>query len=125
MPLFDLFWSMLWFFLFIAWIWVLISVLSDIFRNHDMSGFVKAIWVLFVIVIPWLGVLIYLIVNGDSMNRRTVEEAQKREAAAQDYIRQAAGTTSVADELEKLGSLKSSGVISEEEFQAQKARLLG
>ncbi len=123
MPLFDLFWSMLWFFIFLAWIWVLISVITDIFRSRDMGGFAKAIWVLAVMIIPWLGVLAYLIARGDGMAARSVAVAQENEQATRTYIQQAAGA-STADELEKLASLKSSGVISDQEFQAQKAKLL-
>lgn len=123
MPLFDLFWSMLWFFLFIAWIWVLISVISDIFRSKDMGGFAKAFWVLFVIVIPWLGVLVYLIARGDSMADRAMAVAAEHDRAARAYIQDAAGA-SAADELKKLADLKGAGVISDAEFDAQKAKLL-
>ena len=124
MPLFDLFWSMLWFFLFIAWIWVLVSVIADIFRSRDMGGWAKALWVLFVIVIPWLGVLVYLIARGDSMAQRNMDMAMEQERAARAYIQDAAGSTSSADELKKLADLKSAGVISDAEFEAQKAKLL-
>lgn len=124
MPLLDLFWTMLMLFLWIAWFWVVISVVMDIFRNDETSGFTKAFWVLFVIIIPWLGVLIYLISQGDGMARRSVATAVRREQVTQDYIRSAAGTASVADELEKLASLRASGVISDVEFESQKARLL-
>jgi len=123
MPLLDLFWSMMVFFLFVAWIWVLISVLADIFRNHDMGGGAKAFWILFVIIIPWLGVLIYLLANGHGMAERRMKEAAAQQEAARAYIQEAAGT-SAADELQKLAGLKDSGVISDEEFAAQKAKLL-
>lgn len=123
-PLLDLFWTILLIFLWVAWIWVVISVVMDIFRNHESSGFTKALWVLVVILIPWLGVLAYLIVNGDDMSRRNIEMAQRNDAAAQAYIRQAAGSTSAADQLEKLSNLRAQGVISDSEFAAQKAKLL-
>ncbi|HEU4894479.1 MAG TPA: SHOCT domain-containing protein [Acidimicrobiia bacterium] len=123
MPLLDLFWTMLWFFLFIMWIWLLISIFSDIFRR-DMSGWAKAGWVFFLIVLPLLGALIYLIANGGDMQARTVRDYEAMESAQKDYIRQVAGTGSAADELEKLAGLRDSGVISEEEFAAQKAKLL-
>lgn len=123
MPLFDLFWSMLWFFLFVAWIAVVFSVVVDIFRNHATNGFTKAIWVLFVIVLPWLGVLIYLIANGDGMAQRSMEVAQERDQATRAYIQQAA-SVSTANELQKLGQLHSQGVLSDSEFAAQKAKLL-
>jgi len=123
MPLLDLFWTMLWLFLFIMWIWLLISIFSDIFRR-DMSGWAKAGWVLFLIVLPLLGALIYLIANGGDMQERTVSDFKAAEAAQKDYIRQVASTGSTADELEKLAGLRDKGVVSEEEFAAQKAKLL-
>jgi hypothetical protein len=123
MPLLDLFWTMLWFFLFIMWIWLLISSFSDIFRR-EMSGWAKAGWVFFLIVLPLLGALIYLIANGGDMQARTVRDYQAMESAQKDYIRQVAGTGSAADELEKLAGLRDSGVISAEEFAAQKAKIL-
>jgi hypothetical protein len=125
MPLLDLFWAMLWFFLFFAWIWLLVTVVADIFRSRDMSGWAKALWVLFVIILPWLGVLVYLIARGQEMGERHMEDAMARERATQTYIRQAAGTTtSTADELSKLAELRNSGVITNEEFEAQKAKML-
>jgi hypothetical protein len=123
-PLFDIFWSMLFFFLFFAWIWMLISVFGDVLRSRDLSGAMKAFWAIFILVIPWLGVISYLIVRGDSMSERAIATHQEREAAAQDYIRQAAGTPSAADELAKLAELKNSGVLSDAEFQAQKEKIL-
>jgi hypothetical protein len=123
-PLFDLFWSILIVFLWVAWIWVVVGVVTDIFRS-DVSGVSKALWVLFVILLPWLGVLMYIIVNGDAMTQRNMESARRQDEAAQAYIRQAAGTsTSTAEELEKLSSLKDRGVISDAEFASQKAKLL-
>ena len=123
MPLFDLFWSMLWFFLFVAWISVVLSVVVDIFRNRATNGLTKAFWVLFVIVLPWLGVLTYLIANGDDMAHRSMEVAAQRDRAAQAYIQHAA-SVSTADELQKLDQLRSQGVLSDSEFASQKARLL-
>jgi hypothetical protein len=123
MPLLDLFWTMLMLFLWVAWIMVVFSVVVDIFRNRDTGGFAKAIWVLFVIALPWLGVMIYLISNGGGMADRAMEEAARRDQAARAYIQQAA-SVSPADELEKLGRLHASGVLSEAEFASQKARLL-
>jgi len=123
MPLLDLFWTMLWFFLFIMWIWLLISIFSDIFRR-EMSGWAKAGWVFFLIVLPLLGALIYLIANGGDMQARSVRDYQAMESAQKDYIRQVAGTGSTADELEKLAGLRDSGVITADEFATQKAKLL-
>ncbi len=125
MPLFDLFWAMLWFFLFFAWIWLLISIFGDIFRSNDMGGWGKALWTLFVIILPLLGTLIYLIARGGSMAERSIEAAREQDAAMQAYIKEAAaGSASSADELKKLAELRSSGVISDQEFEAQKAKLL-
>ena len=123
MPLLDLFWAMLWFFLFVAWIWVLFSVIGDLFRS-DMSGWAKALWVIFVIVLPFLGVLIYLIVHGSSMQERTRSQAIAMERAQRDYIKSVAGSESTADELAKLAELRNRGVITDTEFDAQKAALL-
>ena len=124
MPILDVFWSMLWFFLFIAWIWVLVAVIADVFRSHDLGGFAKALWVIFMILVPWLGVLVYLIARGDKMAERQVQAAAAQDKAARAYIQDAAGGSSTADELHKLSGLKDSGVISDAEFQAQKAKLL-
>jgi hypothetical protein len=124
-PLMDLFWAMLWFYLFFIWIWLLISIFSDIFRSADMGGWGKAGWTLFVIVTPFLGVLIYLIARGKSMQERSIKDATDAEAARRDYIRQTAGTSaSTADELSKLAALKDQGVLTAQEFEAQKAALL-
>jgi type VI protein secretion system component VasK len=124
MPLFDLFFTMLWFFLFVAWIWVLISVYADIFRSDDLSGWGKAFWVLFALVLPALGVLVYLIVRGSKMQERAVTRATEAEQAAQTYIREVAAAPSTADELAKLAQLREQGVLSPEEFEAQKAKLI-
>jgi hypothetical protein len=127
MPLLDLFWTMLWLFLFIMWIWLLIALFSDIFRRDDMSGVGKAAWILFLIVLPLLGALIYLIANGDGMAERQINDAKAMKAAQDEYIRSVAvggGGASAADELEKLAKLKASGALTEEEFSAQKAKLL-
>ncbi len=124
MPLLDLFWSMLWFFMFFLWIWLLIMIFADIFRS-EISGWGKAGWVLFVIILPFLGVLIYLIANGDDMQNRSMKQAADAQNAQRDYIQSVAGGgSSSADEIEKLASLRDSGHITNEEFQAQKAKLL-
>jgi len=124
MPVLDLFFTMLWFFLFILWIWLVISVFIDIFRSSDLSGWGKAGWCLFVIIIPLLGVLVYLIARGDKMQQRSIDDARAQQDATDAYIRQAAGSSSTADELEKLSKLKDQGVISDDEYAAQKAKLL-
>jgi hypothetical protein len=124
MPLLDIFWAMLWFFLFIAWIWVLISVFGDLFRDQSTSGWAKAFWALFILLLPWLGVLIYLIARGGGMAERRLAEMKAAQEATDAYIREAAGV-SVADELAKLAELRDAGTISAAEFETQKARLLG
>jgi hypothetical protein len=124
MGLFDIFWSMLWFFMFIIWIWLLITIFADIFRTKGMSGFVKALWILFVIITPFLGVLIYLIVNGNSMQERAMQQHADQAKMQRDYIQEAAGGGGSADELAKLADLKDKGVLTDDEFAAQKAKLL-
>jgi hypothetical protein len=124
-PLLGVFWTMLEFFLFFVWIWLLIIVFGDIFRSRDLGGFAKALWVIFVIVIPLLGVLVYLIARGGGMQERAVERAQQQDQAFQTYVQQAAGSSSTADEVAKLADLKASGAITEEEFQTGKAKILG
>ena len=116
---------MLWFFLFFIWIWILITVFADIFRSHDLSGWAKALWVIFVIVMPYLGVFVYLIARGHKMSEHALEAAKAQNAAARQYIQQAAGTTkSSAEELAHLADLKSQGVIDEAEFQKLKAKVV-
>jgi type VI protein secretion system component VasK len=124
MPLLDLFFTMLWFFLFVAWIWLLISVYADVFRSEDLGGWGKAFWVLFVLLLPYLGVIVYLIARGGAMQERSAAEAQRTQRAAESYIREVAGAPSTADELTKLGQLREQGVLSPTEFEAQKVKLL-
>ncbi len=121
----QVFLSMLWFFLFFIWIWLLITVFADIFRSHDMGGFAKFLWVIFVIFLPYLGVFVYLIARGHKMSEHAMEAAQANDAAARAYIQQAAGTSaSPADELARLADLKSQGVITDAEFQQMKAKIV-
>ena len=115
---------MLWFFMFVIWIWLLITIFVDIFRSHDMGGFAKAMWVLFVIVLPFLGVLVYVIARGNSMHDRQMKQAVDQEKAARQYIQEAATPASSADELEKLAKLHTDGVLTDQEFAAQKAKHL-
>jgi ABC-type multidrug transport system fused ATPase/permease subunit len=124
-PLLDIFWSMLQIFVFIIWIWLLIVVFSDIFRSHDMGGLAKALWVILVVILPYLGVLVYLIARGGSMHERAAAQAQHQQKAFDAYVRHAAGAAgSTAEELSKLADLKSNGVITDAEFEAQKTKLL-
>lgn len=122
-PLLGIFWTMLVFFVWVAWILLLIRVFADIFRSR-MGGVAKALWSIFVILAPFLGVLLYLIINGRGMYERDAEQAKAQEQAVQDYVRNVAGTTSSADELVKLADLRDRGVLSEDEFAQQKAKLL-
>jgi hypothetical protein len=124
-PLLGFFWSMMIFFLWIAWLMLLFRILADVFRSDDMGGFAKAIWLIFVIFLPFLGVFVYLIARGDGMAKRDLAQAQERQQAFDSYVREAAGSsTSTADELAKLAGLHTQGLLTDEEFAAQKARLL-
>lgn len=124
-PILGAFWTMLMLFIWIAWLFLLFRVIFDIFRSKDIGGWGKAGWFLLVIILPLLGVLIYVIARGDGMTNRDVESAQAQQESMDAYIRQTAATsTSTADELAKLNDLKSSGVITDDEFAAQKAKLL-
>jgi heme exporter protein D len=125
-PILGLFWTMLIFFLWFAWIIILFRVFADIFRSKDMGGLAKALWTIFVLFVPFLGVFIYLIVRGRAMTDRNIEDAQAREEQFRSYVQQTAGTGGgTADELTKLSQLKDQGVITEAEFAQQKAKLLG
>ena len=125
-PVLDLFLTMLYFFLFVIWIWMLITVFVDVFRSHDMGGVAKALWCIFVIVMPFLGVFIYLIARGGKMHERAAAQAAQQQKQFDAYVRQAAGTggSDVAEQLTKLADLKTQGVISDAEFEAQKSKLL-
>ena len=120
----SLFWTMVEFFFFIIWIWILIAIFGDIFTSHDMGGWAKAFWVIFVIVLPFLGILVYLIARGGKMQERSLEQAQRQQEALDAQVRQAAGASGNADQLAKLADLKDKGVLTDAEFQAQKAKLL-
>jgi hypothetical protein len=122
----QVFLSMMYFFFFIIWLWLLIVVFSDIFRSDDLGGWAKAAWVIFVIVLPYLGVFVYLIARGHKMSEHAVEAADAQAAAQRAYIQSAVGTApSTADELARLADLKNQGVLSDAEFAAQKAKILG
>ena len=124
-PILGLFWTMLWLFLWIAWLMLLFRVIIDIFRSKDMGGWGKALWAIFVVVLPFLGVFVYLIARGHAMADRDAEQAQAQRAAFDAYVRDAAGSTGgTADELSKLADLKAQGVITDAEFAQQKAKLL-
>ena len=121
-PFLDILWTMFIFFLFIIWIWILITVFVDIFRRKDTSGFSKALWIIFVILLPYLGVLIYLIANHDGMADRNLAQMQQQRAATDDYIRSVGG--GAAGEIEKAKGLLDSGAITQAEFDSIKAKAL-
>lgn len=122
-PVLGVFWSFLYFFLMIMWIWIAISVFIDIFRSHDMSGWAKAGWLIFVIILPFLGVFIYLIARGGKMAEHRMKDVQKSEAAFRQAVQDAA-PVDTASQLEKLATLRDQGVLTPEEFADQKAKLL-
>ncbi|MGB3438659.1 MAG: SHOCT domain-containing protein [Actinophytocola sp.] len=126
MSLWDVMVSIFWFFMLFAWIWLLISILGDIFRDHELSGWGKAGWMLFLIVVPWLGALVYLIARGRSMNERARAQAQRNEERSRQYIQEVASSSSVstADELTKLADLRERGVLSDEDYQKAKTKVL-
>lgn len=119
----QVFWSMLWFFLFLIWIWLLIMVFADIFRSRDLGGVAKAIWVIFVILLPYLGVFVYLIARGHKMGEHAAQDAARRDAATRQYI-QSVTTSSPAEEIARLADLKANGTISEAEYEQLKAKAL-
>jgi Short C-terminal domain len=117
-------WSMLWFFLWFIWLWILVMVLMDIFRSPDLSGWGKALWTIFVVILPYLGVFVYLIARGHKMHEHAAQAAQQQDAAFRQYVQQAAGSSSPADELAKLADLKAKGVIDDAEYERLKAKAL-
>ena len=118
----QVFWSMLWFTMFFLWIWVLIRIFGDIFRSRDLGGWGKALWTLFVIFLPFLGVLAYLIVRGHKLGEHELEEAQRRDMAMRAYVRGAV-ETNPADDLARLVDLHDRGVITEAEFEAMRQKV--
>jgi membrane protein implicated in regulation of membrane protease activity len=123
-PLLGAFWTIFEIFLWVIWIWILIYVFIDIFRSHDLSGWGKALWFLFVLLIPLIGVLVYLIVRGSSMQDRARQDAQQQDQAFRAYVQDAAGSGNTADQLAKLADLRDRGVITPAEFEREKAKVL-
>ncbi|WP_107048468.1 SHOCT domain-containing protein [Streptomyces sp. NRRL S-87] len=123
-PLLGAFWTVLWIFLWVLWFMLLFRIIVDIFRDDSMSGWGKAGWLILVLIIPFLGVLIYVIARGKSMGRREIEQAREQRAMMDDYIRETAGPRSHVDELDRLSRLKASGDITPAEFEQAKAKLL-
>ena len=123
-PLLGAFWTIFEIFLWVIWIWILIYVFIDIFRSRDLSGGAKALWFIFVLFIPLIGVLVYLIARGGKMQEHAVQEAQQQDEAARRYIQQAAGSGNSADQLAQLADLRDRGVITAQEFDREKAKIL-
>jgi hypothetical protein len=121
-PFLDVFWTIIIFFFWVIWIWIVITVLVDVFRRHDIGGFAKALWVIFVVIVPWLGVLIYLIVEHDGMRERSVKQASAQKEQFDQYVREAAGGS--ADDIAKAKQLLDQGAITQDEFDALKAKAL-
>jgi hypothetical protein len=123
-PVLGVFWSIFVFFLWIMWFFLLFRVIGDIFRSHDLSGWAKAAWLIFVLVVPFLGVLIYVIARGDEMGQRDIAQAQAQDQAFRAYVQDAADTGGPVDQLAKLAELRDRGVINDAEFEQQKAKIL-
>jgi hypothetical protein len=121
-PFLDILWTLIIFFTWVIWIWIMIIILADVFRRRDIGGWSKALWVIFLIVLPFLGALVYLIANHDGMAERSTKEAQGQKAQFYDYVRNVAGGP--AAEIEKAKQLLDSGAITQEEYEAIKARAL-
>ena len=125
-PILDIFLTTLYFFIFIVWIWLLFMVFIDIFRSHDLHGWAKALWVIGIIIMPYLGVLIYLIFRGGKMHERAAQQAALQQKAFDQYVKQTAGTpgSTTADQLSKLAELKDKGILTDAEFESEKSKLL-
>ena len=126
-PLLNLFWTMLWLFLWILWIFLLVRIILDIFRSDDLGGWAKALWVIFIIILPFIGVLVYLIARGAGIQRRDARQARAADQEMRSYIREVTatpGAPTTAEELTKLATLRDQGVLTQAEFDAQKAKLL-
>jgi ABC-type multidrug transport system fused ATPase/permease subunit len=124
-PLLGAFWTIFMIFLWVIWFWILITIFIDIFRSHDLSGWAKALWFIFILIIPLIGVLVYLIARGGKMHEHAVQAAQQQDQEFRAYVQEAAGTeASPADQLAKLADLRDRGVITPEEFEREKAKVL-
>ena len=123
-PLLNAFWTIVMIFLWVIWFWILITIFIDLFRSHDLSGWAKAAWFIFLLLIPLVGVLVYLIVRGGKMHEHQVRDAQAQDQEFRRYVQETAGSPGPADELAKLADLRDRGVITAEEFDRQKAKIL-
>ena len=123
-PILGAFWTIFMIFLWVIWFWILITVFIDLFRSHDLSGWAKAAWFIFILLIPLIGVLVYLIVRGSKMHQHQVQDAQAQDQEFRRYVQETAGSQSSADELAKLAKLRDQGVLTAEEFDREKAKIL-
>jgi ABC-type multidrug transport system fused ATPase/permease subunit len=124
-PILGAFWTIFMIFLWVIWFWVLITIFIDLFRSHDLSGWAKALWFIFILILPLIGVLVYLIARGGKMHEHQVRDAQVQEQQLRQYVQDAAGSGgSTADQLAKLADLRDRGVITAEEFDREKAKIL-
>jgi predicted PurR-regulated permease PerM len=123
-PFLDVVWTILVVFAWVIFIWIAITVLIDVFRRHDISGWVKALWVIFIVILPWIGVLVYLIFNHTGMNDRRMQEAQMAQSQFDDYVRKAASGSGAASEIARAKELLDNGTITQAEFDAIKAKAL-
>jgi len=123
-PILGVFWTIFMIFLWVIWFWILITIIIDIFRSHDLSGWVKALWFVFILFLPLIGVLVYLIARGGKMHEHQVRDAQLQEEQLRSYVQEAAGSQSSADQLAKLADLRDRGVITAAEFDREKAKIL-
>jgi len=123
-PLLGAFWTIFEIFLWIIWFWILITIFIDIFRSHDLNGWEKALWFLFVLFIPLIGVLVYLIARGGKMHERAVRDQQQQEQQFRTYVQETASSATPADQLAKLADLRDRGAITPEEFEREKAKVL-
>jgi len=123
-PILGAFWTILMIFLWVVWFWILITIFIDLFRSHDLSGWAKALWFIFILILPLIGVLVYLIARGGKMHEHAARDAQLQDKEFRQYVQQAAGPPSSADQLAKLADLRDRGVITAEEFDREKAKIL-
>jgi len=123
-PFLEVFWTMLIFFAFVIWIWILITVLIDLFRRHDTSGFMKVLWIIFIVVLPYLGVFVYLIAEHKGMAERAVKQQQSAQKQMDEYVKSVAGSTDPAEQIAKAKQLLDAGTISQAEFDQIKQKAL-
>ena len=123
-PFLDVLWTMLIFFLWVMWFWLLIVIIGDVFRRHDIGGGKKTIWLIFILFVPFIGVLAYVLANSDGMAERNMERARSQRAQMDDYVRETAGSGGAAAEIDKAKQLLDTGAITQAEFDAIKAKAL-